>query len=377
MSTIGIDIRNIGKHRTGDEVVFFNLVKSLAGIDKKNKYLLFTDIMDQQKLAEIKNNLNISDNPSFEIISLLCANKFVWNFWTLHRFIRKNPLDIYLTQYIVPFFVPKQTRIITIIHDISFKVYGQFIKRSDLFFLGALIPCSLKRADKIVAVSRFTREEILKYYKIAPEKVVWIHNAVSDDFWASDTTSEKIEAVRRKYNLPEKYLLYLGTLQPRKNIPTLIKAFSKIGDHIKLVIAGGKSHNFDLQIDEAVKKYNLQDKIIFPGFIDEEDKAAVIKAADLFCFPSFYEGFGIPILEAMSVGTPVIASNILPHKEIASDAALFFDPNDFQELADKLLYLINNEEARQDLIRKGSEQVKNFSWKNTAEKMMGIFEGMK
>ena len=397
---IGIDIRNIGKKRTGDEVVFFNLVKNLALIDQKNDYQLFTDITEKETLEKIKSDLGIENRSNIEIVSLSCltkfkkilsdilsrgerrimkglCNKFSWNFWTLPRYLQRNPVDIYLTQYITPFFVPEETKIVTIIHDVSFKAHKKFIKKSDLFFLDLLIPKSFKRADKIIAVSQFTRDEIIKYYKIAPEKVEYIYNAVADDFSKQDISPEKLKQAREKYDLPEKFILYLGTLQPRKNIPTLIEAVNKIDKKdIKLVIAGGKSHNFDPKIDEAVKKYNLEDKIIFPGFIDEEDKAAVMKLATIFCFPSFYEGFGIPILEAMSVGTPMIVSDIAPHREIAQGAILYFDPDNSQELAEKINSVLNDDNLRQDLIQKGSEQVKKFSWKKTAEKILGIFEEM-
>jgi glycosyltransferase involved in cell wall biosynthesis len=400
---IGIDIRLIGKKQTGSEAVFFNLVKNLVQIDSQNKYLLFTDITGKETLDKIGSDLGIIGKSNFRIISLPTANKFTWNFWTLQKYLRKNPVDIYLTQYITPFFVPKKIRIITIIHDISFKVYRQFIKKSDLFFLNLLIPWSLKRADKIVAVSQFTRDEIIKYYKISEDKVDWIHNAVSEDFrqLADETKNispEKLKQVKEKYNLPEKFILYIGTLQPRKNIPTLIEAYGKLigrlsstlpfdetsavplrageDNMIKLVIAGGKSHNFDPKIDETVKKYDLEENVVFPGFIDEEDKAAIIKMARVFCFPSFYEGFGIPILEAFAVGTPVAASDIAPHREITEGAALLFDPQDPEDLERKLISILSDDAVENDFVQKGLNQLKKFSWKNTAEKMLEIFEGM-
>jgi glycosyltransferase involved in cell wall biosynthesis len=376
---IGIDIRNIGKKRTGDEVVFLNLVKNLALIDSQNEYKLFTDITEEKLLDKLTNILEIADKNNFEIISLATANKFSWNFWTLPKYLRKNPVDIYLTQYITPFFVPKKIKIVTIIHDISFNFYPQFIKFSDLFFLKTLIPMSLRHADRIIGVSKFTQDEIIKYYGIRSEKVTWIHNAVSQDFLAQDTTDEKRAAVEEKYHLPEKYILYLGTLQPRKNLITLLEAYNfsknKI-DNVKLVIAGGKAHNFDKNIDLYIKKYNLENDVAMPGFIDEEDKAAVMAAAEIFVSPSFYEGFGIPILEAMSVGTPIIASNITPHLEISGDAALFFNPKNPEKLAEKITNLLKNENLSNKLVNKGKNQAQEFSWRKTAEKMLEIFEGL-
>jgi glycosyltransferase involved in cell wall biosynthesis len=379
MPTVGIDIRNIGKKRTGDEVVFFNLVKSLAEIDNSNEYRLFTDITDENTLENISNDLKIGDKKNFQIIPLGTRNKFTWNFWTFQSYIRKNPVDVYLTQYITPFFVPKSTKIITIIHDISFNFYPRFIRLSDLLFLKILIPMSLRRADNIIGVSKFTHDEIIKYYRIDPEKISWIHNAVSDDFLNQDFSDEKMKIVKEKYGLPEKYILYLGTLQPRKNIPVLIEAYNLVKNKLgnaKLVIAGGKGHNFDKNIEKGIKKYALDKDVLMPGFVDEEDKAALMKSADVFVFPSFYEGFGIPVLEAMSVGTPVIASDIPPHKEIAEKAALFFNPNNFQELAKKLTSLVGDENLKQELIINGLEKVKKFSWQKTAGKMVGIFKSL-
>ena len=143
---IGIDIRNIGKKRTGDEVVFFNLTKTLAKIDMENEYKLFTDIIDTTVLQYIGVSLGIDNKKNFKIISLKTKNKFTWNFWTLPKYLRKNLVDIYFTQYITPWFVPKKIKIATIIHDISFNFYPQFIKFWDLFF--PLIYLALKNPLK-------------------------------------------------------------------------------------------------------------------------------------------------------------------------------------------------------------------------------------
>lgn len=371
-------MRNIGKKRTGDEVVFFNLVKNLAVVDRGNKYFLFTDATDKALLGKIKKSLEIENRDNFEIISLPTRNRFVWNFWTLPKYLRKSSVDIYLTQYITPFFVPKNVKIATIIHDISFKVYPQHIGKLDLFFLNLLIPVSLRRADEIIGVSKFTRDEVIKYYKVNPDKVSYIHNAVSDNFSATVTEEDK-KRVRAKYHLPEKFILYLGTLQPRKNLPTLIEAYVTSGVKSweeKLVIAGGKGHNYDTRIDAMIKKYDSEREIIFTGYVDEADKAALVSAASVFCFPSFYEGFGIPVLEAMSSGVPVIASKIPPHQEITGGATLLFNPYDSKELAEKISRILQNNEIRDDLIGKGKIQVKKFSWIITAEKVKKIFESM-
>ena len=378
---IGIDIRLIGKKRTGDEAVFFNLVKNLALIDVKNNYQLFTDILDQEILTSIKKDLGIENKSNFKIISLETKNKFSWNFWTLSAYLRAHPVDLYLTQYITPFFVPKNIKILTIIHDLSFCVFPSLIKLSDLFFLRTLIPLAMRRADRIIAVSKFTQNEIVKYYKVNPKKVDCIYNAVADDFLMQTFSQDELEAIRKKYNLPQKFILYLGTLQPRKNVPTLIGAYAKIKNRLpdmKLVLAGGKSHNYDQKIDITIRNCKLgADDVVFPGFISEEDKKAIMLLADLFCFPSLYEGFGIPILEAFSAGLTCVISQIPPHKEVAGNAALYFVPNDSNDLAQKLLKIIQEDGMKEKLLAQEPERLELFSWTITAKKVLSIFEKLK
>ncbi|MFA5961659.1 MAG: glycosyltransferase family 1 protein [Parcubacteria group bacterium] len=375
---IGIDIRNIGKKRTGDEAVFFNLVKNLALIDSKNIYQLFTDISDQETLVQIKQDLGINSKPNFKITALTTKNKFSWNFWTLPKYLREHPIDLYLTQYITPFFVPKKIKILTIIHDVSFCVFPRMIKFSDLFFLRTLIPLALKRADKIIAVSKFTQSEIIKYYKTDQGKVNYIYNAVADDFLKQTHSQIELEKIRQKYSLPKKFILYLGTLQPRKNLPVLIEAYAKIKEQLpemKLVLAGGKGHNYDRNIDAMIQRCTLKkDEIILPGFISEEDKKAIMLLADCFCFPSLYEGFGIPILEAFSVGLPCLISDIAPHREVAKDSALFFTPSNSADLSKKLLKIITEKDLRAKLLTNEKERLLGFSWEITAKKVHAIFE---
>ena len=375
---IGIDIRLIGKKQTGSEAVFFNLVKNLALLDGKNDYQLFTDITEQGVLEKIKSDLGIENKANFEIISLATANKFSWNFWTLPNYLRAHPIDLYLTQYITPFFVPKKIKILTIIHDISFCAFPQMIKVSDLFFLRTLIPLAIRRADKVIGVSRFTRDEILRHYHPDPKKVDYIYNAVADDFLRQTFSREKLEKVRKKYNLPEKFILYLGTLQPRKNVPVLIEAYAQIKEQLpdmKLVLAGGKGHNYDQKIDATIRRNDLKkEEVFFPGFIAEEDKKAVMLLADSFCFPSLYEGFGIPILEAFACEVPCVVSEIPPHFEVAKDAALFFAPNDAKALAEKLRRISLETDLRAELLKKEKEQLGAFSWQKTTQKMLRIFE---
>lgn len=377
---IGIDIRLIGKKRTGDEAVIFNLVRELAQIKTDHTFELFTDVTDSKTLSEISEQIGLDGKDNFKVISLETPNRFAWNFWTLPKYLRQNPVDVYHTQYITPFFVSKKIKIVTIVHDISFNFFPKFIKFSDLFFLRTLIPLSIKRANKVVGVSKFTADEIVKFYKTPEEKVDWIHNSISREFVESKFTQEELEKVREKYNLPEKYILYIGTLQPRKNISMLVEAYASIKDKLdgmKVVIGGNKnSHNFDKRIDEMVEKYQLENDVIFPGFVDEKDKPAIFHLATVFAFPSFYEGFGIPPLEAMSQGVPVICSDIPSLKEIAGNGALYFDTSSLDDFSKKLYDISMDMDLRSELIRAGLGRVSFFSWEKSAQKMLAIYESL-
>lgn len=375
---IGLDIRNIGKKRTGDEVVFFNLAVQLARLDNQNQYFLFTDTNDTQIIKSIAFDLGIENKSNFKIISLSALNRFTWNLFTLPRYLRDHAVDIYHTQYITPFFVSRKIKIITTIHDVSFRVFPRYIRFSDRFFLNMLIPLSLRRADKIIAVSKFTRDEIIRWYpRVSASKIEVAYNAISENFFHEDCSFETLESVRKKYKLPSEFILYLGTMQPRKNIPALIEAYAQLRKkipEIKLVIGGKKDgHNFDFGIDKKIKKYFLEKDVIFPGYIDEKDKPALFRLSCVFCFPSLYEGFGVPIIEAMASGTPVIASNIPAHKEIAGESALFFNPESSKDLEEKLYQVCTDKTLQNSLKEKGEIQIQKFSWKKTAEKMLEIY----
>jgi glycosyltransferase involved in cell wall biosynthesis len=179
---IAIDIRNIGRNRTGSEVVILELVKHLLRIDGKNQYKLLTDTKDEKVLNFVQENLELADKKNVEVVSLKAKNKFVWASWTVWRWAKKNAIDIYHTEYILPFFMPKSVKLVTHIHDVSFQVYRDLISWKDIYFLDILIPWSIKRADKIIAVSQFTKDEIEKYYSKSIGKVELVYNAVADDF---------------------------------------------------------------------------------------------------------------------------------------------------------------------------------------------------
>jgi glycosyltransferase involved in cell wall biosynthesis len=375
ISRRAIDIRLLGKKRTGDEAVFFNLTKELLALDQEHEYWLLTDEKDPSVLLQLQNRLGCVDQKNVRIVSLSGKNRFLWNLVTLPWFLFRHRVDAYHTQYILPLCIPKRTRVLLHIHDVSFKAYPELIGWKDRFFLALLIPRSLRRASRILVPSQFTKDEIQRYYGTAEEKIVVIPNAVSDVFLV---TSVGETALQEKYSLPKRFILFVGTLQPRKNIPLLIRAFAEVTKQIsdiELVIVGNRQgHHFDSTIDSVIEELDLSMKVHFPGYIAEEDLPGVMRCASLFVFPSFYEGFGIPLLEAMSQNVPVACSDISCLREVAGDAAQYFDPMSVASCQEKLYTLLIQKELRESVVALGKSRSSFFSWKKSATLLSRVYE---
>jgi glycosyltransferase involved in cell wall biosynthesis len=223
---------------------------------------------------------------------------------------------------------------------------------------------------------------------VSTEKIIIVPNAVGEEFLKNiPRISEDDSTFKEKYHLPERFILYVGTLQPRKNIPFLIEAFAKLrtrldsegtgAPDIKLVLVGNrKGHHTDKRIADIIAKYNLESLVIFPGFIDQEDLPFVYRLADIFAFPSLYEGFGIPLLEAMSQGVPIAASDISSLRETALEAAIYFDPTDVANYEEKLYTLIVDKKQREELIQRGKERLIFFSWQESGKLLLKTYNNL-
>lgn len=379
MKTIAIDIRLIGRNRTGDEVVFLNLTRELLRLDRESRYLLLTDRREPEFLSELGALLGIAENGNAEIVPLRGRSRFVWNLLSVPMFLLKNRVDLFHTQYILPAYVPKRTKVVAHIHDVSFRVYPELIGWKDRLFLGLFIPRTMKRADQLVTPSRFTKDEIVKYYGVSEERISIVPNAVSPSFFRG-VADVDIVNVRQKYGLSDRFLLSVGTLQPRKNLPLFLRAFASIRDRVpgvQIVLTGNRSaHHFDQDIDQAIEETHLGSAVVFPGFIEADDLPAVYAMADGLVFPSRYEGFGIPLLEAFSVGVPVAASDIPPFREVGGEAVLFFGPDDIAVCAESLYTLLTNEEVRAQLKRLGRERFSEYSWEQSARVLFLRYEAL-
>lgn len=401
---IGIDASRANRQRkTGTEWYSFYLIKNLAIIDKKNRYWLYLNTPPSEELMAI-----VKDNKNFSFKYLKWPADF---FWTLGRLslemIWCRPDVLFVPAHTLPLFSPRKT--VNTIHDIAFfrekNLYFSekahtttFGFRKLIDIIVRIITCgkyradsvdylywstafALKHAKKIITVSEFTKKEILSLYpKTKKDKVKVIHNGFSNDLFKPITDQEKINLVLAKYNITKPFFLYVGRLERKKNTPTLIEALSLIRENNpeikeKLVLIGNASFGFD-EVKYVIEEFDLNNDVLIPGWVNEDDLACFYNAATAFVFPTKHEGFGIPILEALACGLPTIASDIPVLREISGEAVLYFDYNDKYDIARAMVRIVKDEKLRQELISKGLTQSCNFSWLKCATETLKEIENL-
>ncbi len=288
--------------------------------------------------------------------------KFLWSQFFLPLKLMKKKLDVFFTPaHYLPRFINIPS--VVTIHDLSFFRYPEDFRKIDLFKLINGTNYSIKKATRVIAVSQATKNDILKIYRLPKEKVKVIYNGFE---------KSKLKWGKTLRKVPKNYFLYVGTLQPRKNLFTLIHAFNAIQkkyENFELIIAGKKGWMYDSLFQEVLN-LGLSRKVFFTDYVTDKQLIFLYRHAYAFIMPSLYEGFGIPILEAMSYGCPVISSYTSSLPEVGGDACLYFNPSDTNDLKKKMDQLINDKRLRNELIKKGKKRIKIFSWTKCAKETL-------
>ncbi|MEA2088298.1 MAG: glycosyltransferase family 1 protein [Patescibacteria group bacterium] len=375
---IAIDIRCLmDKNYSGIGEHTYRLLSELFIKDQKNQYFLFYNSAKKG----IKNRLPKFSYHNVFYCGFSYPNKILnlslllFGFPKIDEIINKKFAHLLKNEKIDLFFLPninfislsRNCKLIITVHDLSFKKFPEFYNlKARIWHKLANFKKIIKKSSKIIAVSKNTKTDIQKLYNIPDKKIQVIYSGINQASNIKHQVSNILK-IRKKYNLPKKFILYLGNLEARKNIESLIKAYSKIKQDIGLIIVGGKLWKYK-NIYKTVKQLNLRDRVIFTGYIHKKEKKILYNLADIFVYPSYYEGFGIPPLEAMAAGTPVIASYSSSLPEIIGNSAIIIDPFNAKELEQAIIQILNNNELRDDLKNKGIENAKKFSWQKTAEK---------
>lgn len=360
-----IDCRHLDGSGIGSYIS--NLVKELHHLNPNIPLKLLTQSDHIEALGKL------SDFP------IIPYEGKIYSIAEQYRWISKTfPYGLlHVPHYNAPLFYPG--KLIVTVHDVCHQAMRQYfpgiLKQT---YAGPFLKQILRKADKIITVSEFSKKEIVKYYNIAPRKIDVIYNGVDPSF--HPVPPEISNKIINKYNLPSEYFLYLGNVKPHKNILGLIESYKRalaLRPDLPPLVILGKYQNLLTgipNIQKVMLNEEFSKKVIFTGYLPSEDIPAIYSQASLFLFPSFYEGFGLPVLEAMSCGTPVITSNNSSIPEVAGDAAVLIDPYNSEEIADAIIKVTEDTSLQKKLIQKGFKQIKRFSWEQSAKMHANLYK---
>lgn len=354
---IAIDIQTTLGQKVGMGIYVANLIDRLPKIDSPpaggNEYLFFAP----------KTNKDLS-----------VPKRFFWDQFGFPKQAKKEKVDIlHQPCFSAPMFY--NGKIVVTAHDIITMLFPSKMARASNFFFSRFMPWSYRFADLIIADSNHTKNDIVKHLKIKADKIHVVHLAANSNF--KPIEKNNLEKVKNKYQLNFPYILHVGTLEPRKNLNFLIRAYHLAKEKYKiphkLVITGKKGWHYQ-ELFSEVERLNLENEVIFTGYIPDEEMPAIYNLADLFAFPSFYEGFGLPPLEAMSCGAPVVSSNTSSLPEVVGDAGVLLPPKGEKLWAEKMAEVLNNGKLRITMGNKGVEQAKKFSWDKCAKETIEVYK---
>jgi glycosyltransferase involved in cell wall biosynthesis len=357
----------------GIRVYLLHMLKNFALIDRKDTFNVYHQDDFNPRLAPPKFANYLIKKLPFPF------------FWTQTRFAWQLFFDkadvLWMPVHNVPIFRRKKLKIVVTIHDLAFKIFPQYFPKGDLIKLNRLSDLAIENADQIIAVSQATKNDILRFYpQITEERVTVIHHGFDGSIFSKKVSQAESTPILSKFKIQNsKFILYVGAIQPRKNLGVLIEAFEKTkakNPQLKLVIAGAPAWQYECTL-EKIAQSQFRDDIVITGTLPFDQIGVLYQNALAFVFPSLYEGFGIPVLEAMASGAPVILANNSSLPEVAGDNALYFDTKDCNDLARCLEDLITNKELRETMIEKGRKHVLEFSWEKCAQLTLDVIVGKK
>lgn len=369
MIRIGIDAHSVGTKLGGNESYAVNLIESLAQIDRVNHYTIYVTTKEAQD--RFSNRWS-----NFRVCSTLPHTPLIRIPLTLSAELRKHPVDVLHVQFTAPPFCP--CPLVVSIHDLSFEHLPQTFKRRSRTQLRLTVRHSARRAARILSLSEHTRRDIMDTYGIESTKIEAIPLAAPDHF-GTITDNRELQRVRHIYGIDGDYILSVGSIQPRKNLARLVKAYASLrgnrsADKLpKLVLVGKCAWLYDETL-RTLDETGVKDAVILTGYVPEADLPALYSSALCFVYPSYFEGFGLPPLEAMKCGAPVIVGNRTSLPEVVGDAGLTVDPFDVDAIAGAIRKLMDDSSLRKDLGRKGQERAKSFNWLETARQTLRVYQ---
>lgn len=355
--------------RLGSSQVAFELLKNIEELDKDNNY---TILLPSEPFVDLP-----KPRKNWQYKILKPAKLWTRLIIPAYYYLTKEKPDVILspTHYIPAFIKAKR---ITTIFDLSFLRFPEMFQKKDLYKLTKWTQYSAKNSEAIITISESSKNDIKEFYKIPDKKITVAYPGYNENLFKPINDKDKIQSILDKYQITGNYIIYIGTIQPRKNLLRLIRSLGKI-DNLKLVIAGkikgkGKQGWMNEEILEEPKKLKIEDKIIFTDFVPTEELPYLISGSRAFVLPSLWEGFGIPVVEAMACGVPVITSNVSSLPEVTGDAGLLVDPKSTTQLEQAIRLLTTDQKLHAKLSKKALEQAKKFSWKEMSVKVIELLD---
>lgn len=368
---VGIDARGLDGNRSGIPIYIEEIVKQISNLDKENKYILYST-----RKVDIKEKL--SDNVVIKDDERRLGS--FWMYLKLPKILKEDNIDVFWgTQHLLPMRnkYTKNIKFVLTIHDLAIKKLKTVGSLKNTIIQKLFVKRSLKAADRIIAISEATKKDIIELYKIKEEKITVVYNGTNLKEKDYDLTQKQENEIQAKFKIKDiPYIFFLSTIEPRKNVPTLVKAFEyvrKKGINIKLILAGGLGWKYE-GVLELVQNSIYKEDIYLPGYISKEEKEYLFKNAKCFVYPSLYEGFGLPVLEAMINKQLVITSDTSSLPEVGGKAAFYYEEVlNCENLGDKIIEVLNlSEEERNKKIEQGLEQAKKFTWEKCARETLQI-----
>jgi glycosyltransferase involved in cell wall biosynthesis len=366
---IGIDATALPLQPVGAGQYMINLIRALSGVIDRDELVVFAHPSGREAIG-------VPESPCFrwEVVPpASIPRRLLWEQVSLPRLARQASLDLlHSLHYTRPRRLPCLS--VVTFHDMTFFLYpGLHTRSKQLFFPGA-IRASARDADAILAVSESTRRDAMRLLGIPPERIYTTPLGVDPAFRPTGDP-ELLEAVRRKYNLPDRFVLYVGLVEPRKNLPGLFQAYNSAlegGVTERLVVVGRFGWRYR-QVFEEIEALGLQGQVQFTGYVPQVDLPIVYNLASLFVYPTYYEGFGLPALEAMACGIPVITSNVASLPEIVGEAGILVPPGDRQALAQAIREVLSDPDRQRRLGTLGRQQASHFTWERTARQTLQVY----
>lgn len=358
---IAYDAKRLFCNSTGLGNYSRTLLKNLAELFPNQEYLLYTP-----KLGQLEASKSFINNPSFKTIVSKAPFKAFWRSFSILNQLKADKVMIYHgLSHEIPFNIHQSgIKSIVTIHDLIFKTYPHTFNFSDRMVFDIKFEYACKNADKIIAISESTKKDIIRFYEIDPDKIEVAYQSINPLFFEHEMENgSESDHLLKQYDIPPNYLLYVGTVEERKNAKSLVKAFAEINKmkslDVSLVIIG-KGKKYKEQAENLSKKLGLEDKILWIDNLENNKHLKEIyKKAIALVYPSFYEGFGLPIAEALLCKTPVICSNTSSLPEAAGPGGLYFDPKEPSDLVMAIEKLLKDSDLQKDLAQKGYEYAKN------------------